>query len=291
LSSPVLSVRKRGWPTGIEPAPPGSRPGMLPLHHGHHDEDDRTRTGDLPLDRRALWPTELRPREKGSEGGTCFPQPGQSVASAAQSRSQLLPIGTPAGACPRCHLLTGWPWRLVEASCTLRPMLCIAVVPSRPRPPVGDRSSKIDSAGGIRTHGLELMRLAGTAAPPLRICPAGVEPAVSGSRNRRGGHLPYSQLLIPPAGLEPAASGLRARRHSPFDHGGKPRLRRQGSNLRLAGNSRASFLLDHAGMRKRKERESNPQGSRAHSFSRRDTAPLAVLPKWLRQASNLHVPA
>jgi hypothetical protein len=39
-------------------------------------------------------------------------------------RSQLLLIGTPASACPRRHLLTGWPWRLSEASCTLGPALC-----------------------------------------------------------------------------------------------------------------------------------------------------------------------
>ena len=44
----------------------------------------------------------------------------------------------------------------------------------------------------------------------------------------------------PPAGFEPATSGLRVRRHFPFDHGGM-QLRRQGSNLRLAINSRASY--------------------------------------------------
>jgi hypothetical protein len=37
LSSPVLSVRERGWPAGLEPTPRGSRPRMLPLHHGHHE--------------------------------------------------------------------------------------------------------------------------------------------------------------------------------------------------------------------------------------------------------------
>ena len=76
----------------------------------------------------------------------------------------------------------------------------------------------------------------------------------------------------PPAGFEPAASGLRTRRHRRFDHRGM-RLRRQGSNLPLTVNSRASCQLDHAGTRERKERESNPQGPRAHPFSRRDTAP------------------
>jgi hypothetical protein len=112
------------------------------------------------------------------------------------------------------------------------------------------------------------MRLARTAAPLPRftsIWPAGIEPAVSGARSRRGGLLPHSQMKAPPAGLEPAASGLRARRHRQFDHGGKSssrsrreaaaepgsagreatpaedvRLRRQDSNLRFAINSRAS---------------------------------------------------
>ena len=36
-SSPMLSVREEGWPTGIEPAPRGSHSRMLPLHHGHHE--------------------------------------------------------------------------------------------------------------------------------------------------------------------------------------------------------------------------------------------------------------
>lgn len=50
------------------------------------------------------------------------------------------------------------------------------------------------------------MRLARTAAPPprdARLCaqeqvwPAGVEPAISGSRNRRVSRLPYSQQVVP----------------------------------------------------------------------------------------------
>ena len=148
-----------------------------------------------------------------------------------------------------------------------------------------------ECAGGIRTHGLELMRLARTTAPlprslagRSRTCglrrpkPAGWPSPLQPEANR-----------TPPAGLEPAASELRARRHRRFDHGGM-RLRRQGSNLPLTVNSRASCQLDHAGTNRRKERESNPQGPRAHPFSRRDTAPVAVLPKRPRQASNLHRP-
>ena len=184
------------------------------------------------------------------------------------------------------------------------------------------------SAGGIRTHGLELMRLArkrealargadqwrgsgGTGRFPQRqatttaqVWPAGVEPAVSGAQSRRGGHAPLRPEVkvgggscfpqpglrvserfpmpsvtrrhtcqppswtavtplghpsttqsskAPPAGLEPAASGLRVRRHLPFDHGGV-QLRRQGSNLRLAINSRASYRSTTP-ERQRKERE------------------------------------
>ena len=65
-----------------------------PLHHGHQDGDDRTRTSGLPADNRLLLPLSYAP------------------------------VGT------------------------------------------------TDRAGGIRTHGLELMRLARTAAPPPRSVPA-----------------------------------------------------------------------------------------------------------------------
>jgi hypothetical protein len=117
------------------------------------------------------------------------------------------------------------------------------------------------------------MRLAGTASPLRRegrprrqsrhglwsasqasalVCPAGVEPAISGAQSRRGGQSPLQAAVnrhadaglagvgfpalnrsrsrsksswlggaepdfdrsVPPAGLEPAASGLRVRRHS-----------------------------------------------------------------------------
>jgi hypothetical protein len=51
-------------------------------------------------------------------------------------------------------------------------------------------------AGGIRTHGLELMRLARTTAPLPRcwIWLAGLEPAISGFQGRWGGQLPHSQM-------------------------------------------------------------------------------------------------
>ena len=74
-------------------------------------------------------------------------------------------------------------------------------------------------AGGIRTHGLELMRLARTASPLPRIWPAGVEPAVSGARSRRGGHSPTQPSRSTPGGTRtrsfrvegPASSPVRPR--------------------------------------------------------------------------------
>ena len=169
-----------GWPAGLEPAPTGlTTPGASVYTTATTSGDDRTRTGGLSPDKRALCSSELRPR---------------------------------------------------------------------------------NSAGGIRTHGLELMRLARTASPlPRRSgwqesnlrSPAPEAGGVANSPTAR------RSCEAPPAGLEPAASGLRARRHRRFDHGGTARacnrllqagrLRRQGSNLPLAINSRASYRLDHAG--------------------------------------------
>src|SRR6476659_10255175 len=142
------------------------------------------------------------------------------------------------------------------------------------------------------------MRLARTATPlPRR---SGRQESNLRSPAPEAGGVAYSPTArrsckAPPAGLEPAASGLRARRHRPFDHGGtKPalvtacyarmELRRQGSNLPLAINSRASYRLDHAGPLLHAVSSSGRRGSRtpkarkAHPFSRRDTAPVAVLP-------------
>jgi hypothetical protein len=59
----VLSVRKtEGRTSGFEPEPRGSRPRMLPLHHGHHvGGDDRTRTGACSPDKRVLLPLSYVP--------------------------------------------------------------------------------------------------------------------------------------------------------------------------------------------------------------------------------------
>ena len=171
---------------------------MLPLHHSHHEA--RT-TGLEPAPPRLTTEcsaAELRPRRVGRR--VLLPATGRrDVASTRQPGASCCPSTLPASACPRRHLLTGRPWRLIEASCTLGPMLCIALVPSLPGPPVG-RPFFQSGAGGIRTHGLELMRLARTTAPlprcvagkasgspPRQVWPAGFEPAVSGSRNRRSG--------------------------------------------------------------------------------------------------------
>ena len=141
------------------------------------------------------------------------------------------------------------------------------------------------------------MRLARTAAPLPRsgwqtaIWPAGVEPAVSCARSRRGGRLPYSQLTSTSGGIRTRSFRVEGPASSPVRPRGHGELRRQGSNLRLASNSRASYrsTTPEEGGRGvewevggrgggRKGRESNPQGPKAQPFSRRSTAPMAALP-------------
>jgi hypothetical protein len=159
---------------------------------------------------------------------------------------------------------------------------------SRHAPAKPGRTSRGDSAGGIRTHGLELMRLARTAAPLPRDESDRQESNLRSPVPETGGvaNSPTARRRTStPGGTRTRSFRVEGPASSPFRPRGRE-LRRQGSNLPLASNSRASYRLDHAGT-KRKERESNPQGPRAHPFSRRDTAPLAVLPRWPRQASNL----
>ena len=101
------------------------------------------------------------------------------------------------------------------------------------------------SLGNQRVPGFRGLRDAGIAATRFlhlrEIWPAGIEPAVSGAQSRRGPVSLRPVVPAPPAGLEPAASGSRARRHRlSTTRAWVLQLRRQGSNLRFASNSRAS---------------------------------------------------
>ena len=111
-------------------ARPSRRGAAAPLHGQRRQPQDplraAARRGARPRSRcrgrsRASSPTSEFERV---EGGIGSPQPEAETLPSDRLRSQLLPIGAPASACPRRHLLTGWPWRLVEASCTLGPALC-----------------------------------------------------------------------------------------------------------------------------------------------------------------------
>jgi hypothetical protein len=80
-------------------------------------------------------------------------------------------------------------------------------------------------------------------------------------------------------GIEPGPARYQ-RAVPPRTPASERKLRQQGSNLRFASNSRASCRSTTPERNaKRKERESNPRGPKAHPFSRRDTAPTAVLPR------------
>jgi hypothetical protein len=138
------------------------------------------------------------------------------------------------------------------------------------------------------------MRLAGRPFPHGAIWPAGVEPAVSGSRNRRDVRLPYSQLIRDPRRDSNPRFRAENPASQPLDHGGvSVELSRRSWNRTRPCSisaSRASTDTDLRGSggrsrtcvsrstvarlavrphrndlksRKRKERESNPQRPKA----------------------------
>ena len=180
--------------------------------------DDRVRTGDLRSDKPALCSYELRPRRSGRRDR--LPATGDrdvAVWSAPEPavahRRSCQRVSAP----PAPHQLALEACRSqlhVRARALHQPLFCHFL-----DPPVG--GPILDSAGGIRTHGLELMRLARTAAPLPRSL-AGRSRTCGLRRPKPAGwpSPPQPVAEVPPAGLEPAASGLRVRRHHPFDHGG-----------------------------------------------------------------------
>jgi hypothetical protein len=181
---------------------------MLPLHHSHHERsgDDRTRTGDLSPDKRVLSPLSYAPEGRWKAGS--------ASRNRRQRRCRVEDSPEPAVAHRRsCQRVSAPPPPHRSALEACRSQLHVrARALHQPLfrhfldPPVD--GSILNGAGGIRTHDLELMRLARTAAPlprcTAKVWPAGVEPAISGAQNRRGGHAPLRPDVIPPAGLEPA---------------------------------------------------------------------------------------
>jgi hypothetical protein len=209
----------------------------------------------------------------------------------ARLRSQLLPVGAPAGACPRCHLLTGRPWRLVEASCTLGPALCTALVPSLPRPPV-DGTILSSRAGGIRTHDLELMRLARTAAPLPRKSgrqesnlrsPAPEAGGVANSPTARRSFSTPGGTRTRSFRVEgPASSPVRPRGHEKGSSGGRARTCLSRVTVARLADSTTPERSGRRGSRTPKARGGPPVFETGY---RAGGSPSEV--KWPRQASNL----
>jgi hypothetical protein len=106
-----------------------------------------------------------------------------------------------------------------------------------------ERSARLSyipsSAGGIRTHGLELMRLARTASP-LRRKSGRQESNLRSPMPKIGGVAgsPTARCSTP-GGARTRSFRVEGPASSPVRPRGRE-LRRQGSNLRLAVNSRAS---------------------------------------------------
>ena len=186
----TLAERIARRPVGLEPTLRGSQPRMLAV-------------------------TSRPPREM--EGGIGSPQPG----------AETLPSDGPGASCctsrqtcqRRCDAATPSPVGPGGLSAQLHvraralPSPCSVTSSARPST---SRSSNSNSAGGIRTHGLELMRLARTAAPL---------PRVALSRERRSGRQD-SNLRSP----TPEVGGVA---DLPYDQSSL--APRQGSNLRHEG--------------------------------------------------------
>ena len=149
---------------------------MLPLHHSHHVKsgDDRTRTGDLSPDKRALLPLSYAP------------------------------------------VWRGWD--------------------SNPRSRAHEAREDSRSSTALRK----------------KVWPAGVEPAVSGAQNRRGGRLPHSQKQDPRRDSNPH-SRVEGPVSSPFDHGGTQssggRTRTCASRLTVARLARFDYTGTNGGSR------------------------------------------
>ena len=156
---------------------------------------------------------------------------------------------------------------------------------SNPQPPLCKRGALPVELPAVETWGTR-----GSPTGPL-LCARRSESA-PGVPAGKAGLRPRSSVHEAPSVL-PGVTGSHC-------VGLKSERRQQDSNLRAPERLRASNALPchlgHASVRasrhapcrdarrirrcaKRKERESNPQGPQAHPFSRRDTAPMAVLPR------------
>ena len=129
----------------------------------------------------------------------------------------------------------------------------------------------------------------------LSVSSAGVEPAISTLRAWRPLRRP-TRTAVAQEGVEPSASLVLSESGLPVAYRAiavrqvvKERECPAGIEPACPGwKPGASAARPRAHVSQRKERESNPQRPKPRPFSRRGTAPVAALPKWPRQESNLH---
>ncbi len=164
LSSPVLSVRMRVAGRARTDAAGLTTPSAAATPRPPWSGDDRARTGGLSPDKRALCSSELRPRRE-LEGGIGSPQPETETLPSYRLRSQTV---AHRHSCQRMSAPPP-PHRLAPEACRSQ-LHVTARALHQPlfRHFLGRPVDRpfLSSAGGIRTHVLELMRLARTA-PPL----------------------------------------------------------------------------------------------------------------------------
>jgi hypothetical protein len=224
-------------------------PGCFRLHHGHHEEAGTT--GLEPAASRLTSERSARlsyaPEGRGGRRDRLPATGDRDVAV----RSAPEPAVAHRHSCQRVSAPPP-PHRLALEACRSQPHVRARAL-HQPLfchflgPPVG--GSILDSAGGIRTHGLELMRLARTAAPLPR--KSGWQESNLRSPAPEAGGVPSSptarRRTSTPGGTRTRSFRVEGPASSPF----RPRgLESSGGRARtcaLASNSRASYRLDHAG--------------------------------------------
>jgi hypothetical protein len=166
-----LTPQKPGVETaGVEPAFPRCKRGARPLSYVPDEECERVESNHHSAGRRLY-----RPRSS----------PVLSVRMAARRATDRIRTGTCRAHTPGCSRYT-----TVTTTRTtgLEPAASRWTAERSARLSYVRKERRWDSNPRSRAH-----EARGDSPPPLRICPAGVEPAVVGSRNRRGSRLPYRQ--------------------------------------------------------------------------------------------------
>jgi hypothetical protein len=148
--------------------------------------------------------------------------------------------------------------------------------------------------GWSRTSGLRFPKPAGWPCSPTGRCravpPAGFEPAPSRLRAGRHDRSTTGARKVGGPGIEPGPARYQRAvpPRTPASDGNGRERPSSGGRIRTCASRLTVARLAARPRRNGRRGSRTPKALQAHPFSRRDTAPMAVLPKGPRQDSNLH---